>query len=79
MYHWPLQQLLVLTAVVALPTWAFVLVSLVVSVPVALASWRLVERPALARKSWRPPWSRGSQRPRSDRAEHRPETVAAKP
>lgn len=79
MYHWPLQQLLVLTAVVALPTWAFVLVSLLLSVPVALASWRLVERPALARKNWRPPWSRGSQRPRNDRVEHRPESVAVNP
>lgn len=61
MYHWPLQQLIVLTAAIALPTWVFVVMSLVVSVPVALASWRLVERPALARKDWTPPWS--SQRP----------------
>jgi len=59
-YHWPLQQLLVLTVALALPTWAFVPVSLAMSVPVALASWMLVEKPALARKNWSPPWARGS-------------------
>ncbi|HEU5486174.1 MAG TPA: acyltransferase [Microlunatus sp.] len=62
MYHWPLQQLMVLTAAFALPTWAFIVVSLAVSVPVALASWQLVERPALAQKAWMPPWSRARRR-----------------
>lgn len=57
-YHWPLQQLLVLTAAFALPTWAFVVLSLALVVPVALASWTLVERPALAQKNWTPPWAR---------------------
>lgn len=59
MYHWPLQQLLVLTMAAQLPTWAFVPVSLVLSVPIALTSWHLVERPALDKKNWTPPWSRG--------------------
>jgi peptidoglycan/LPS O-acetylase OafA/YrhL len=58
MYHWPLQQLLVLTAAFTLPTWAFVALSLAVSIPVALASWHVVEHPALRRKDWTPPWSR---------------------
>ena len=58
MYHWPLQQVLVLTPVFGLPTWAFVVVSLVVTLPVALASWHLVEHPALRRKDWTPRWAR---------------------
>lgn len=61
MYHWPLQQLLVLTIAFNLPTWAFVALSLSLSVPVAMMSWKLVERPALAQKNWVPPWSRGSR------------------
>lgn len=56
MYHWPLQQLMVLTAAFALPTWAFVVVSIIVSVPIALASWKTVEKPALDRKNWTPQW-----------------------
>ena len=51
MYHWPLQQLMVLTIAFTLPTWAFVVVSLVLSVPMALRSWKLVEKPALARRT----------------------------
>ena len=62
MYHWPLQQLLVLTAAFALPTWAFVVVSLGLSAPVALLSWKLVEKPALAKKNWVPPWSGARRR-----------------
>lgn len=58
MYHWPLQQVLVLTPVFGLATWAFVVVSLVVTLPVALASWHLVEHPALRRKDWTPRWAR---------------------
>jgi peptidoglycan/LPS O-acetylase OafA/YrhL len=58
MYHWPLQQLMVLTIAFTLPTWAFVMVSLVLSVPMAIGSWKLVEKPALAQKNWAPPWSR---------------------
>ncbi|MDN5763421.1 MAG: acyltransferase [Microlunatus sp.] len=62
-YHWPLQQLMVLTAAFALPTWAFVVASLALSTLPALASWNLIERPALAQKNWTPPWLSGS-RPR---------------
>jgi peptidoglycan/LPS O-acetylase OafA/YrhL len=58
MYHWPVQQLLMLTTAAALPTGVFVVLSLAVSVPVALASWYLVEHPALARKDWTPRWLR---------------------
>lgn len=49
-YHWPLQQILVLTALAALPTAVFVPVSIALAVLPAAASWYLVERPALRRK-----------------------------
>ena len=71
-YHWPIQQLLMLTPVALLPTWAFVVVSLATSVPVALASWHLVERPALDRKNWTPSWlQRRQDRSANARAENR--------
>jgi len=71
MYHWPLQQLMVLTAAFALPTWAFVAVSLAVTVPVALASWHVVEHPALRRKDWTPPGTRRRDRVDRDAATQR--------
>ena len=77
MYHWPLQQLLVLTAAYALPTWAFVALSLAISVPVALASWHLVEHPALRRKDWTPPWARSRRARGKGEAGARPGLASA--
>lgn len=50
-YHYPLQQLLMLTVLATLPTPVFVAVSLVLVIPLALASWYGVERRALRRKN----------------------------
>jgi peptidoglycan/LPS O-acetylase OafA/YrhL len=49
-YHWPLQQLLMLTALAAAPTAVFVPVSIALTVLPAAASWYLVEKPALRHK-----------------------------
>nr|WP_269328573.1 acyltransferase [Kineosporia babensis] len=49
-YHWPLLQILNLFGLAALSIWAFVPVGLAVSAVVALASWKLVEKPALTFK-----------------------------
>lgn len=50
-YHYPLQQLLMLTVLATLPTPAFVAVSLILVIPIALASWYGIERRALRRKN----------------------------
>jgi peptidoglycan/LPS O-acetylase OafA/YrhL len=49
-YHWPLQQILMLTALAAAPTAVFVPVSIALAVLPAAASWYLVERPVLRHK-----------------------------
>jgi peptidoglycan/LPS O-acetylase OafA/YrhL len=49
-YHWPLQQILVLTALGAAPAAVYVPVSIALALLPAAASWYLVERPALRRK-----------------------------
>jgi peptidoglycan/LPS O-acetylase OafA/YrhL len=49
-YHWPVIQLLTLTSLVWLPDWAFVPIAIFAVVPVAVVSWFLVEKPALAHK-----------------------------
>jgi peptidoglycan/LPS O-acetylase OafA/YrhL len=49
-YHWPLQQILMLTALSAAPTAVFVPVSIALAVLPAAASWYLVEQPALRHK-----------------------------
>jgi peptidoglycan/LPS O-acetylase OafA/YrhL len=49
-YHWPLQQLLMLTALAAAPAAVYVPVSVALALLPAAASWYLVERPALRRK-----------------------------
>jgi len=62
-YHYPMQQLLMLTILATLPTPAFVIVSLVCVIPVALASWYGIERRALRRKNAPfPRWLPGSDR-----------------
>ncbi|GAA3718522.1 acyltransferase [Microlunatus aurantiacus] len=58
-YHWPVQQLMMLTLLAQLPTPLFVGISFVLILPVALASWFGIERRALRRKnapfpSWLP-------------------------
>ncbi|OZM81464.1 acyltransferase [Pseudonocardia sp. MH-G8] len=50
-YHWPLQQVLVLTALGDAPTGVFVPVTIALTVLPAAASWYLVERPALRHKN----------------------------
>jgi peptidoglycan/LPS O-acetylase OafA/YrhL len=49
-YHWPLQQILMLTALATAPTAVFVPVSIALAVLPAAASWYLVEQPALRHK-----------------------------
>lgn len=49
-YHWPVIQLLALTSLRWLPDWSFAPVAIAATLPVAAASWFLVEKPALARK-----------------------------
>ena len=49
-YHWPLQQILVLTALGSAPAAVFVPVSIALALLPAAASWYLVERPALRHK-----------------------------
>ena len=64
-YHWPVEQLLMLTILARLPTAAFVMASIVLVVPVALASWYGIERSALRRKNARfPKWLPGADGPR---------------
>ena len=59
-YHWPIEQLLMLTTLAQMPTPAFVFLSMVLVVPVALASWYGIERSALRRKNARfPKWLPG--------------------
>ena len=61
-YHWPLEQLLMLTGAQALPTAGFLVLSLAgVVVPAAL-SWHFVERPVLSLKSTALPWRRRADR-----------------
>jgi peptidoglycan/LPS O-acetylase OafA/YrhL len=64
-YAFPVQQLLVIAGLVSLPPLAFAVVATAATVPVALASWFVVERPALRLKSARlPRVGRGRQRVR---------------
>jgi peptidoglycan/LPS O-acetylase OafA/YrhL len=49
-YHWPLQQILVLTALGSASAVVFVPVSIALALLPAAASWYLVERPALRHK-----------------------------
>lgn len=59
-YHYPLQQLLMLTVLAQLPTPAFVIISLLLVIPIALGSWFGIERRALRRKNARfPRWLPG--------------------
>ena len=62
-YHWPVLQLLAATSLVTTPVPLFIASGAVLTALLALGSWHLVERPALARKSWTPVW------PTSGRAE----------
>lgn len=54
-YHWPLLQVMALTALLRLPSVLFIGVGMVLVLGVAWASWTLVEKPALARKHMSPP------------------------
>ena len=48
-YSFPMQQCLVL-ALPGIGPWALIGASLLVSLPVAVASWHFIEKPAIARK-----------------------------
>jgi peptidoglycan/LPS O-acetylase OafA/YrhL len=63
-YHWPVEQLLMLTVLARLPTAAFVTTSLILIIPVALMSWFGIERRALHQKNARlPTWLPGAVAP----------------
>ncbi|WP_219412572.1 acyltransferase family protein [Pseudonocardia nigra] len=49
-YHWPVLQLLVLTGLAGVPTPVFVVTGLALTLLPAVASWYLVEKPALGHK-----------------------------
>jgi peptidoglycan/LPS O-acetylase OafA/YrhL len=53
-YHWPVQQLLMVTSAAALPTVAFLAVSLAAALVPAAASWFLIEKHALSHKDFAP-------------------------
>lgn len=60
-YAFPVQQLLALAfPSQVLPVWAFVLLSITLTVPLAWASWLLIERPAMALKHLTAPKRRGT-------------------
>lgn len=50
-YAWPIQQLVLVTAGLAVPVWAHLTISLVLSLLFASLSWGLIEKPALSLKS----------------------------
>jgi len=53
-YAFPVQQLLALAGAQVWGWWAYMVLSVALTVPVAWASWLLVEQPALRFKSKRP-------------------------
>jgi peptidoglycan/LPS O-acetylase OafA/YrhL len=57
-YHYPVQFLFVLAGAAAWGPVTFVLVTILATVPLAVASWLLVEDPALRRKRMRSPFGR---------------------
>lgn len=64
-WHWPIQQVLVVLGLTSLGVAGVVAVSMAVAVAAALASWHAVEAPALALKNVgrRGPESTGSRQP----------------
>lgn len=63
MYIWafPVQQLLaILLPNQIVPVWVFVIISVLLTIPLAWASWRLIEKPAIALKDWKPQLPRRS-------------------
>lgn len=61
-FHWPVETMLVLAGATALTQVGYTILALVLTALAAGASWFLVEKPALARKSFTPSW-----RPRASR------------
>jgi peptidoglycan/LPS O-acetylase OafA/YrhL len=53
-YHWPTEQVLMLTVASALPTVAFVIISLATVLLPAAASWLLIEKRSLKQKDFAP-------------------------
>jgi peptidoglycan/LPS O-acetylase OafA/YrhL len=49
-YHWPVQQVLLVAGLTALGEPAFVVITVGVALAVAAVSWRVIERPALSLK-----------------------------
>ncbi len=62
-YAFPVQQLLALTALVRAPLPVFALAAAVVTLPLAFASWFLVEKPLLRRRHQPPPEPAGVGQP----------------
>jgi peptidoglycan/LPS O-acetylase OafA/YrhL len=60
-YHWPTEQLLMLTSAAVLPTAAFIAVSSSAALLPAAASWYLVEKRALSHKDFAPLSARRSR------------------
>jgi peptidoglycan/LPS O-acetylase OafA/YrhL len=60
-YAFPVQQALALAGLSALPTPAYVALSLAGTLPFAWASYRFVEGPALRLKHWTPRWIRPAE------------------
>ncbi|MCJ8504937.1 acyltransferase [Kocuria flava] len=62
-YAYPVQQLLVLLGTASWGVAANTVLVLALTLPLALLSWRLVERPALRAKAWLDPRDRSGRRP----------------
>jgi peptidoglycan/LPS O-acetylase OafA/YrhL len=60
LYAFPIQQLLVVAGLAALPVGLFAAASFLCTIPVAAASWFVVERPAMTAKHLPARWRRGA-------------------
>lgn len=55
-YHWPIETLLVAAGATALTQLGYTMLALILAAFAAMASWHVVEKPALSLKSMRAPW-----------------------
>jgi hypothetical protein len=58
-YHWPVEQVLLAAGVAVFGPHGFTMLALAVAAVLAAASWRWIEKPALARKN--APWVDGGR------------------
>ena len=61
-YHWPIETLLATAGATALTQVGFTVAAVILAASVALASWYLVEEPALSHKGFTPSWGRRAAR-----------------